>query len=120
MSYNDFLADQLSDARNNFLACKEGRDEFNRLYFVYKDLTLNMSKRHFSHDQDFSSPLELTYYSILEELVPELSPRNLQEIRNLDSELNSYINEWIDFDGVIAKLKYQTKPPNLHLIDSAA
>ena len=87
---------------------------------MYKNLSLNLSTQNFSHADDFNSPLEWTHYSILEELVPELSSINLETILNVDSELNSYINEWIEMDGFIAKLKYKTKPPNLNFFDSAA
>jgi hypothetical protein len=119
MSHNDFLADELNNVRNSILECKHDINELERLYFVYKDLSLNLSTQNFSHADDFNSPLEWTHYSILEELVPELSSTSLQAILTLDSELNTYVNEWCEMDGFIAKLKYKTEPPNLDCLNSA-
>lgn len=113
MPQNDFLADELNNVRHSILECKHDITELARLYFVYKDLSLNLSKQNFSHADDFNSPLEWTHYSILEELVSELSSTALQAILTLDSELSTYINEWREMDGFIAKLKYKTEPPNL-------
>lgn len=119
MSHNDFLADELNSVRHSILECKHDINELARLYFVYKNLSLNLSKRNFSHADDFNSPHEWTHYSILEELVSELSSTSLQAILALDSELSSYINEWREMDGFIAKLKYKAKPPNLDCFNSA-
>lgn len=120
MSYDDFLADELSNAHHRILESQDDIDELKRLYFVYRNLSLEMSSRYFKTSREFNSPLEWHHYSILEELVPELSSTKLDTILKLDNELNSYINEWIEMDGFIAKLKYQTKPPNLDFFDSAA
>jgi len=120
MSNNDFLADELTNTRHAILVCKDDIDELKRLYFVYKNLLLNLSTLNFSVAENFNNPLEWTHYSILDELFPELNSTIFEAILNLDSELNSYINEWIEMDGFIAKLKYQIKPPNLDLLDSAA
>jgi hypothetical protein len=113
MSHNDFLADELNSVRHSILECKHDINELARLYFVYKNLSLNLSAQNFSHADDFNSPLEWTHYSILEELVTELSPSSLEAILAQDSELSAYINEWREMDGFIAKLKYKTEPPNL-------
>ena len=120
MSYDDFLADELSDARHRILECQHDIDELKRLYFVYKNLSLNLSNRYFNTSIDFNTPLEWHHYSILEELVPELSLTTLDTILRVDSELRSYINEWIEMDGFIAKLKYKSKPPNLDFFNSSS
>ena len=121
MSHNDFLADDLNNARHDILECKDDIDELKRLYIVYKNLSLNLSTQNFSHADDFNSPLEWTHYSILEELVPELNSSTLDAILSADSELKSYITEWIEMDGFIAKLKYKSKPPpNLDCFNLAA
>jgi hypothetical protein len=121
MSHNDFLADELNNARHSILECQNDINELERLYFVYKNLSLNLSTQNFSHAENFNSPLEWTYYSILEELVPELNSSTLDTILSADSELKSYITEWIEMDGFIAKLKYKSKPPpNLDCFNSAA
>ena len=120
MSHDDFLADELSNSRHHILECQHDIDELKRLYFVYKNLSLNLSNRYFNTPIDFNTPLEWTHYSILEELVPELNSSTLDTILREDSELNSYINEWIEMDGFIAKLKYKSKPPNLDCFNSAA
>jgi len=121
MSYNDFLADELNNALHDILECKDDIVELKRLYFVYKNLLLNLSIKNFSHADDFNSPLEWTHYSILEELVPELNSSTLNTILSADSDLNLYITEWIEMDGFIAKLKYKSKPPpNLDCFNSAA
>jgi len=118
MSHDDFLADELSNARHRILESQDDIDELKRLYFLYKNLSLNLSNRYFNTSSEFNTPLEWHHYSILEELVPELSLSTLETILKVDSELNSYINEWIEMDGFIAKLKYKNKPPNFKLFDS--
>ena len=118
MSHDDFLADELSNARHRILESQDDIDELKRLYFLYKNLSLNFSNRYLNTSSEFNTPLEWHHYSILEELVPELSLSTLETILKVDSELNSYINEWIEMDGFIAKLKYKNKPPNLKFFDS--
>ena len=39
MSHNDFLADDLNNARHDILECKDDIDELKRLYIVYKNLS---------------------------------------------------------------------------------
>ena len=120
MSYNDYLADEMSNARHCLLNCKNDANEIKRLYFLFKNLSLNLSSRFFNSSVDFNSPIEWTHFSILEDLVPALSSSSLCVIIQEDNELRSYVNEWIEIDGFIAKIKYKTKPPNLDFFNSAA
>ena len=120
MSHNDFLADELNSARHRILECQGDIDELKRLYFVYKDLSLNLCTQNFRCTDDFNSPLEWTFFSILEELIPELNLSTLDTILKLDSELSSYISEWNEMDGFVAKLKYKNKPPNLDCFNSVS
>lgn len=116
MSKSDLHADKLNNALNNIFEFVGSDEKLIDLYFSYKELLLLMSQSNYTHSLDFNSPFEWTLYSILEDLVPELCDESLMKIFRKDTYLYSYIQEWCEMDGFVAKLKYRTQPSNLDRI----
>jgi hypothetical protein len=115
MSYEDDLADALSNARGALIDCSVTDGEFFKAYSNYKNILRYQAERYFHVMDKFSSLDELTYHSMLEELVEKLEPQALEAIVHADAGLREYIEQWTEADGLVGRMKYRIEPPNLDL-----